>query len=200
MTHMMLNNASKTKSSATMTRLFALALATILVFAVLPQANAQVTLLNRLLRNSDFQTEPNPISTGCGVVNCLAPPQLIFPVLNAVCPAAANATCTFYIHLETQAHLSQRDRGLFQFLVDAAAPVPGPTDPGGFFTWDDRDPDSAVAVPFAHSYAVTAIVKNSVANQAHQVTVSVSCFDTNASGACAVATGLANLEVNIYTP
>ena len=197
MTHPKQNS---TKIVSSNLRLVALALAAFVTLAPLPQANAQVTLLNRLLRNSDFQTQPNSITTGCGVLNCMAPPALIFPVLNAVCPAQQNATCTFYIHLESQAHLSVRDRGLFQFLVDGAPAVPGPVDAGGFFTWDDRDPDSAVAVPFAHSYAVVATVKNAKANQVHPITVSVSCVDSNASAACGVTTGFSSLEVNIYTP
>lgn len=191
---------SSTKLVSSHLRLAALALAAFVAVAILPKANAQATLLNRRLRNTDFQTEPNAITTGCSVLNCLAPPALIFPVLPALCPVPANQTCTFYIHLESQAALSANDRGLFQFLVDAAPPVPGPTDPGGFFSWDNNDPDSAMAQPFAHSYAVTAVVKNAVPNQVHPITVSVSCVDSNGSGACRVNSGLSNLEVNIYTP
>jgi hypothetical protein len=191
---------SSTKPVSSHLHLIALALAAFVTVAILPQANAQVTLLNRRLRNTDFQTQPNAITTGCSVMNCLAPPAMIFPVLPAVCPGPINQTCTFYIHLESQAALSQNDRGLFQFLVDAAPPVPGPTDPGGFFSWDNADPDSALAQPFAHSYAVTAVVTNAVANQVHPITVSVSCVDSNGNAVCRVNTGLSNLEVNTYTP
>ena len=181
-------------------RLVALALASLVAVAILPQANAQVTLLNRVLRNTDFQTEQNNITASCSVLNCSAPPRLIFPILPAVCPGPINQTCTFYIHLESQATLSANDRGLFQFLVDGVRPFPGPTDPAGLFTWDNNDPDSAMAAPFSHSYAVTAEVTNMAANQVHPITVSVSCVDFNSNAFCGVTTGLSNLEVQIYTP
>jgi hypothetical protein len=178
------------------------ALAAVIAFAAVPQANAQaVTLLNRNLRNTDFQTQNLNIATGCGAVNCTAPPQQIFPALNVVCPVLKGKTCTFYIHLESQdTFLSPLDAGLFQFLVDAAPPVPGPTFGAGFFAFNNADPTSAVAGPQSHSYAVTARVKNAVDNQPHLIQVSVSCTDTDGSGACNVTTWLSNLEVNVYTP
>ena len=175
-------------------------LAVTLFFSSVPRAGAQATLLNRRLAGTDFQTQPNPITASCNTMNCTAPPRRIFPLLNAVCPAGINGTCTFYIHLESQdLTLSQGDTGLFRFFVDGAPPNPGPTDPLGFFAWDNNDPFSATAEPASHSYAVVAIVTNAVPNQVHPIDVRVSCIDINAGG-CTVATGLSSLEVNIYTP
>jgi hypothetical protein len=203
MTRTMLPNGAKRRSSLAKLHLLALAtLAAILSVASVPKASAQaVTLLNRTITNTDFQTQNTAVSAGCSVANCTAVPQPIFPVLRAVCPALAGKTCTYYIHLESQDHfLSPLDAGLFQFLVDGAPPNPGPTFGPGFFTWNNNDPTSPTAVPQSHSYAVTARVKNKVDNQPHAIRVSVSCIDTNASGACTAATLLSNLEVNIYTP
>lgn len=193
------------KNASISTQLHLLILATLAIMisaAAVPQASAQaVTLMNRNLRNTDFQTQNLVIGTGCAALNCTAPPQPIFPVLNAICPVLKGKTCTFYIHLESQDQfLSPLDAGLFQFLVDAAPPVPGPTFGPGFFAWDNNDPTSGASAPQSHSYAVTARVKNAVDNQIHPIQVSVSCTDTDASGACNVATWLSNLEVNIYTP
>ena len=121
------------------------------------------------------------------------------PALVELRPAAL-AIDEALVSLHDALKAAQRQGCDLQFLVDAAPPVPGPSDPGGFFSWDNNDPDSAMAQPFAHSYAVTAVVTNSVPNQVHPITVSVSCVDSNGSGACRVNTGLSNLEVNIYTP
>lgn len=198
-TTMLLNRATTACGMAKLKLLTLAALVTVLSLAVIPEAHAQ-TLLNRRIRNTDFQIQPNPVTATCAVMNCTAMPVPIFPTLNAICPGAIDATCTFYIHLETNDHLSIRDTGRFQFLVDAAPPNPGPTDPPSFFTWNNNDPDSGVAEPFSHSYAVTARVVNSVANQVHPIAVNVTCTDANASGACTAITFLANLEVNIYTP
>lgn len=200
MTSIMFLNGAKTGFGLAKLKLITLAvLVTVLSFSIAPEASAQ-TLLNRRLRNTDFQIQPSPITVTCGVSGCTAVPVPLFPVLNAVCPGPIDTTCTFYIHLETNDHLSVRDTGRFQFLVDAAPPVPGPTDPPSFFTWNSNDPDSGLAEPFSHSYAVTARVANSVVNQVHPINVNITCTDTNASGACTAITFLANLEVNIYNP
>ena len=181
-------------------RLAFAALAALLSFTAVSKAGAQVTLLNRTLTNTDFQTQNVAIGASCGVVNCTAVPQPIFPTLNMVCPVAKGKTCTYYIHLESQDHfLSPLDAGLFQFLVDGVPPNPGPTF-GGFFTWDNNDPTSPMAVPQSHSYAVVAKIKNKRANQPHAIQVSVSCTDTDGSGSCTAETLLSNLEVNVYTP
>ena len=197
----LVNRAGNGRSLAKF-NLFAVATLAVTLLFTVPRASSQVTLPNRALANTDFQTQPNPISAACNTVNCFAPPQRIFPRLNAVCPGALNATCTFYIHLESQdLNLSTRDTGLFQFLVDGAIPIPGPTDPLGFFQWENNDATSATAVPASHSYAVVAVVANSkTANQVHPIEVRVSCFDFNGNGGCNVTSGLSSLEVNVYRP
>jgi hypothetical protein len=120
-------------------------------------------------------------------------------VVPIVCPVAVGATCTFYIHLETNDALTINDQGRFLFLVGGVPPNPGPT-AGGFFIWDNFDPNSAIAFPFSHSYAVTASVKNVAVNQAWPVAVSLSCADNAAPAGCATATFLSNLEIRVYLP
>src|SRR5262249_19520121 len=131
-------------------------IAILLLLAVAPIANAQaVTLLNRTLVNTDFQTQNVVVGTGCATLGCTGVPAPIFPTRNAMFPVAMGKPCTFYIHLESKDHfLSPLDAGLFQFLVDGLVPNPGPTF-GSFFTWDNNDPTSPTAVPQSHSYAVT---------------------------------------------
>ena len=188
---------SSFKSIGFATVVLALELLTMLV----PQANAQFSLGPLLLSRTYLQGEPNEIVATCSVMNCTAPPIPIFvpTPLAVVCPKPANQNCDLYIHIETQnTRLTTNDAGLFRFMVDGAPVTPGPVDAAGFFTWDNNDPDSRVAVAFSHSYAVVAHVNNLVPNQVHPVRVDVSCTDTNANALCRAATGFATLEVNVY--
>jgi hypothetical protein len=167
---------------------------------VAPKANAQV-LPNRTLVNTWFAANNVPVNANCAPAGCVSPNVPLFPVLPIVCPGAVGATCTFYIHLETNDTLTISDKGRFQFLVGGVAPNPGPTAGVGYFVWDNHDPNSAIAVPFSHSYAVTAVVTNNAPNQAWPVTVSVSCVDNGGTPAgCTAVTQLSNLEVGVYMP
>jgi hypothetical protein len=82
--------------------------------------------------------------------------------------------------------------------VNGVAPVPGPTNAGGFFTWKNGVNDSEIG---SHSYAVTAAVTNTVVNQVWPIVVNISCVDKVGTVAgCAATSFLANLDVNVYTP
>jgi hypothetical protein len=183
--------------------LFALASVAILFLAVIPQAHAAGTakpVKNRHMRKSSFYAQPVPIPAGCNLVHCRETAPIFYPLLDMVCPAKAGATCTYYVHLETQVRVSYQDTGLFRFLVDGQTPDPGPTDSNGFFEWLDNDPDSPIRTWEARSYAVVATVTNTQANQSHTIDVQIGCQDSDGNGTCSVTSGLSNLEVNVYTP
>jgi hypothetical protein len=151
--------------------------------------------------NTWFAANNVPINANCIPAGCVSPNVPLFPVLPIVCPGAVGATCTFYIHLETNDTLTIDDKGRFQFLVGGVPPNPGPTAGLGFFVWDNHDPNSAIAVPFSHSYAVVAVVTNNAPNQAWPVAVSLSCVDNAGSPpGCTAVTQLSNLEVGVYLP
>jgi hypothetical protein len=177
-------------------------LAATVALAIAPRAKAAPAFLaNRKLMNNYFATNVG-VNAACAPAGCLSAPIPLFvpPALPIVCPGGVGATCTFYIHLETDDGLTIGDQGIFQFLV-AGVPVPGPTFAGGMFLWDNNDPNSALAVPFSHSYAVTAAVTNTAVNQAWPVTVSLMCADNAGTPAgCSATTFLANLEVHVYRP
>jgi len=178
------------------------AVAAILSLTVVPKANAgPVVLPNRALVNTWFETNNVPVTATCPAAGCTSPNVPLFPALQIVCPQPAGGTCTFYIHLETDDFLTISDQGRFQFLVGGAPPNPGPTFPGGFVIWDNRDPNSAIAFPFSHSYAVTASVTNAALNQVWPVAVKLSCIDNAGTPpGCKTATMLSNLEVGVYLP
>ena len=183
-------------------RLLAVAAATVILsLTATPKANAApVILANRALVNTWFETNNVAVNANCAVAGCVSPNVPLFPILPIVCPAAVGGTCTFYIHLETDDSLTINDQGRFQFLVGGVPPNPGPTFGGGIFIWDNLDPNSGVAFPFSHSYAVTATVKNTVVNQVWPVAVNLSCADNGAPAGCAAMTFLSNLEVGVYLP
>jgi hypothetical protein len=177
--------------------------ATVMLSIVLPANAAPAFLKNRTLVNTYFATNTG-VKAACGPALCTAAPVPLFAPapLPIECPGKVGATCTFYIHLETDDSVTKQDRGFFQFLVGGVPPVPGPLLGGGFFIWDNADPNSAVAMPFSHSYAVTAFVTNNALNQVWPVLVSLSCLDTGLAPpvGCTATNFLANLEVQVYTP
>lgn len=172
-----------------------------MITTFVPPAEAQFSFGPLQLQRTYLQGQPNEIVATCSVANCTAPPMQIFvpSPLAVVCPKPADQYCDFYIHIESQnTRLTTNDAGLFRFMVDGAPATPGPVDANGFFTWDNNDPASRIAVPFSHSYAVVAHVYNLAPNQAHPVRVDVSCTDTNGNALCRAATGFSTLEVNVY--
>ena len=183
---------------------FLMVLAATVALAIAPRANAgPVFLPNRKISNTYFATNNAGVNAACAAAGCISAPVPLFApaVLPIVCPGAVGVTCTFYIHLETDDGLTISDQGIFQFLVGGVPPNPGPTFAGGFFIWDNNDPNSALAVPHSYSYAVTATVTNTAVNQAWPVAVNLICADNPGTPAgCTATTFLANLEVNVYKP
>jgi len=144
------------------------------------------------------RTNVGPVTVACSSSLCENLGVFVTPsVLNVICPQPAGATCTFYVHLETQASVTANDTGVFQFLVDGVAPSPGPTDVRSFFAWDTADPNSTVTQ--ARSYAVVAHVTNSKDNQSHGVEAEFGCLDLTGDG-CSATMGLANMSIALYTP
>jgi len=120
--------------------------------------------------------------------------QALFPVAKIVCPALAGKSCTFYVHVETASTVSI-SVGQFRFLVDGAAPTPGPTDSSGFVTFSAGVNDETEAF----SHAVLGKVTNSVDNQSHTVEVDLGCT----SGGiilCQVGAGSATLRIDVFQP
>jgi hypothetical protein len=113
------------------------------------------------------------------------------------CPVKAGKTCTLYLHVEGQAYVSAKDNGLFRFLIDGLAPVSGPTDKNGYFSWDAFDANSALSI--ARSYAVVGKVTNSSDNQLHPIEVDIGCEDETGDG-CTAIMGFASMSTGVFTP
>jgi len=170
-----------------------------LLVLLAPNVNAQA-LLNRTLKNTSFQTQDAMVSAAC-LGNLCTTPVIFSPVMNVTCPANPGKTCTYYIHLESQVQVTPHDTGLFYFLVDKAAPTPGPTSTDGSFAWLTTDPDSNLTDHVEiKSDTVAATVKNTSLNQTHAVEVRIGCANTTGSGACQARSGFASVEVKVFTP
>jgi hypothetical protein len=155
------------------------------------------SLGNRVLQKTAFQTSTSNVSTICNTSGCLTSTAVFSKSVQ--CPKPSGQTCTFYIHLESTVNVTTADNGLFKFLVDGAAPTPGPTDSNGFTRWVLNDPDSGSIEGEARSFAVVAKVKNSSANQSHAVEVDIACEDETGDG-CTATMAFASLNIAVYTP
>ncbi|HZQ70771.1 MAG TPA: hypothetical protein VFA68_19745 [Terriglobales bacterium] len=157
-----------------------------------------VILKNVTLISTTFGTNVGPVTVACSPSFCENLGGFLTPsVLHVICPQPAGATCTYYVHLETQAAATANDSGIFQFSVDGVAPKPGPTDIHGFFVWDTADPNSTVMQ--ARSYAVVAHVTNAKDNQAHSIDVEFGCIDLTGDG-CSSTMGPASMSIGLFTP
>lgn len=181
-------------------RLYRLLVGGLTLFLLLaPNANAQA-LANRTLKSTSFQTQDAMVSAAC-IGNVCSTPTVFSPVMNVTCPANANKTCTYYIHLESQVQVTPQDTGLFYFKVDNAAPMPGPTSTDGAFAWLTTDPDSNLTDHVElKSHTVAATVKNTSLNQTHAVEVRLGCGNTTGTGTCQARSGFASVEVKVFTP
>jgi hypothetical protein len=171
-----------------------------LFLLVLLASNANAgALLNRTLKSTSFQTQDAMVLAAC-IANACTTPAIFSPAMNVTCPAKAGKTCTYYIHLESQVQVTPQDTGLFYFLVDSAAPTPGPTGTDGSFAWLTSDPDSNLTDHVEiKSHTVAATVTNSSLNQTHAIEVRIGC--ANGTGnPCEARSGFASVEVKVFTP
>lgn len=169
------------------------------------QSEAPASLTKHVLKATYFDTSSSIAAASCSSAGCIA----FAPIFSEsiVCPLPAGKNCTYQVTIESQNNAGSNDlsigeEGLYQFLVDSTSPNPGPVSPPpcSCYTWSGSSRNFSFATR-GTSYAVTATVTNTAANQPHSIAVSVGCSETqgNASG-CYANTGFANLSIATYTP
>jgi hypothetical protein len=137
----------------------------------------------------------------CAAAGCLSPSSAIYSY-NITCPAAIGRTCTYDIQIAGQVETGGNsivagENGLYQFLVDGAIPTGGGTDFSGYYHWQLFGPEFSTAT----AYSVHSQVKNSVLNQAHNITVYLACQDVIGDGAgCFASAGFQTLVIRVWTP
>jgi hypothetical protein len=159
-----------------------------------PVNDTDVALTKHALVTTYLEANANRVNAVCNTSGCSATSPVFTP--SVVCPGAVGTSCTYQIHLDGQVAATMNDIGFFQFLVDGAVPNPGPTENNGFiqFAFNPNAENGE-----ARSYGVTAMVKNTSANQAHAISVSIGCADETGDG-CVGTSQLANLQIGVYHP
>jgi len=167
-------------------------IATMWSFAV-PRADAAGTHHHR----SSMRTRNTTSKKSCTGTNCsaLAP---IVPALKVVCPFhATDTSCTYVVHLSSQAQVSALDAGFFRFIVDTVPLTGGGADPNGYVTWINNDPDSGTVTWDARSYEVSFTITDTAENASHTIEVDYGCTDTDANGSCSTMSGFTTLVVDV---
>jgi hypothetical protein len=98
-----------------------------------PAANAQIVMSNEHLVSTTLVVNKKSVLASCYGSYCKSKPVQMFKPIHVTCPAAMGNTCTLNIALDAKTELSPHAEGTYQFLLDGAAPVPGPTDGQGFY-------------------------------------------------------------------
>jgi hypothetical protein len=170
-----------------------LAALAITLFAPLATGQDTIKVGNRTLQRTAFQIATRGIQGSCpGLCTAEAP---VF-VRTAQCDGAVGKTCTLYLHVDLQFNISQGDAGFFRFLIDGAAPTPGPNDGTGLNTFTFY---SATGAEEARSFSVVGYVTNTKVNQQHTIQVNAGCFD-NFNNGCMFQTDTGTLQTVVYTP
>lgn len=136
------------------------------------------------------------IISGCSTTDCLSTPAPIFTE-SIPCSGATGTKCTYEVNIAAQTFVNfPGDEGLYQFLIDGAAPTGGGTDSSGFYSWEV---DGATGW-YTSAYFVTSQVQNTSTNQSHSIAVNVACLDVNLNGGCAAFIAFRSLTVRVLKP
>lgn len=159
---------------------------------------AQTVLSNETLSTTTLVVNTHGSSASCTGSSCRAKKQMFAPI-TITCSAVIGQTCTFHITLDATAAISFLDEGFYQFLVDGAAPAPGPTDAQGFYRFVKFQQTNSIG-PNKLSYAasVVATVTNTT-SQNHTIAVSIACKDVDGDG-CTASTDQSTMRVDVFQP
>jgi hypothetical protein len=165
---------------------------------------APALLTKHVLKGTYFDTFSSVASASCSSVGCSAYAPIFSESI--VCPTTAGGKCTYQVTIQSQNNAGSNDNtvgeeGVYQFLVDGVAPTPGPVGSScSCYTWSGASRNFSFAIR-GTSYAVTATVTNTTANQVHSIAVNIGCSEIQGkTSGCFANTGFANLGVATYTP
>jgi hypothetical protein len=184
-------------------------LATAVIFTAIAM-NAQTVISNETLATTTFVINKTDTRAQCSRRGCSA----TSPMLSSIpitCPAAIGATCTLHISFDAKVtvHLhcelsdclgASSSVNSYQFLVDGAAPVPGPTDESGEYTFGGFVVSDKL-FPSRQSYpaSIVATVTNS-SSQNHTVDVNLRCVDEQKSHGCGLEAHWSSMRVDVFEP
>jgi hypothetical protein len=165
-----------------------------------PQTPPPAVTAKETLQATYLSSSSTGVSATCSVNGCLSSSVPLY-TSSIICPARAGKTCTYDVLIAGQVktggnNTDAGDNGLFQFLVDGVPPSGGGTDSTGLYSWQFIGEE----LMWSSSYDVHSTVKNTVANQAHTVTVNLACEDDLFANGCFADAGFTTLTVRVWTP
>lgn len=171
---------------------------------------AQTIISNETLVTTTFVINKTDATAKCSKAGCSTKSPMLTSI-PVTCPAALGSTCTLHIALDAKVTVHLRCGGFdclgpsgsvnsYQFLVDGAAPAPGPTDDHGDYIFG-RYVASDTDVPSRQSYpaSVVATVTNS-STQNHLVDVNLLCTDEQKDYGCAVTAHWSSMRIDVFEP
>ncbi|HXM21665.1 MAG TPA: hypothetical protein VN948_10420 [Terriglobales bacterium] len=172
--------------------------------------NAQIVISNETPVTTTFVVNKTDAIAKCSKAGCSAKSPMLTSI-PVTCPAAIGATCTFHISLNTKVTVHLPCGGLdclgssgsvnsYQFLIDGAAPLPGPTGDHGDYIFG-KYVASDTLFPSRQSYpaSVVATVTNS-SSRNHVVDVNLQCVDAQKYYGCGVVAHWSSMRVDVFEP
>jgi hypothetical protein len=171
------------------------------------QTYGQTILSNETLVTTNLVVNKTPATVKCKGAGCSAEKKYLTSI-PVNCPAANGKTCTFHIALDvkvdTDAATSFQNfgpLGFYRFLIDAAAPTVGPTDPHGGYIFERN----VVTVGgsngvFATRQSYPASVVTSTPSGNHAIDVYVGCTDWSDLGGCGLTAHSGTMRIDIFEP
>lgn len=181
------------------TRLFPIMTGLVLLALTMDTANAQTVIIpNEILTTTTLVVNQKRTTTKCTQKFCRAT-RPMFAAVGVRCATDIGKTCTLHISLDAKDEISSLDDGFYQFLVDGAAPVPGPTLTGGFYRFVRFQQTSSIG-PTRQSYpgSVVATVTN-VNDQNHTIAVNIACKDEDGDG-CTASAYHSTMRIDVFQP
>lgn len=187
----------------------ALAVALIVLMSTL-ETKAQVVISDEKLVATTLVVDKNSITVTCGIPGCNAEA----PILSSIpvtCPAATGGTCTFHMSFDANVGVGIPDCGngcsgtsgasnSYQFLVDSAAPVPGPTTTEGWYVFGRNvSTDDPYNSRISYPASVVATVTNS-GSRKHLIQVNLGCVDDLKFAGCRAVARMSTLRVDVFEP
>ena len=172
---------------------------------------AQVVISNETLASTTLVVNSKGTSNAkCSTVGCTAKAP-VFKSIPVTCPAGIGQTCTFHIFFNVKVVIYQSCTGngclgpsgstdYFQFLVDGAAPTPGPTNEQGGFSFA-KDVETETTNPSEASYDISLVAAvTNVSSQDHDIAVNLECVDSLDLGDCSVSSQASTMRVDVFEP
>jgi hypothetical protein len=154
-------------------------------------APAQTVISNETVvpAGTTLVVSQTPVAVSCNGI-CSNEKRLLAPVA-VNCP---DPTCTVHIALDSQLTGAGGQTSV-RFLLDGAAPVPGPTTPAGLYAlWGN-----ALGANGAPQASVPASLVATVGTGAHMIAFGLYCSSGNAGG-CGVTASTATVRIDVFTP